>query len=670
MPGLPSGTVTFLFTDVEGSTRLWSADSDAMSASLRVHDEILRRGIEGRGGYVFTTAGDAFCAAFSRASDATECAVAVQNELAGTSWPGPELRVRMGLHLGEAEERGGDYFGPVVNTAARVESAASGGQVLITRTVRDSASVDVADLGEHRLRDVDGPLRLFQLGEGDFGSMRGVDIGRDSLPRRRTRLIGREREARTVTETVTNNWLVTIVGPGGMGKTSLAVEVAGELEVPGGAHFVDLATVSDGSDVIAAVCSALRLQAGAVPIDDVVRFLGHGDHLLVVDNCEHVIDDAAAVIDELLGRTPGLRVLATSREALELDGERVIQLGPLEGDGNAPSRLFVERCVAANPAFNPTAEDFELIERICDRLDAMPLAIELAAASGGSMSMRELHDALDQRFEVLTGRGRGRQSRHQTLRAAIEWSVELCDTREVDALARLSVFVAGFDLEDAAHMVGASRVSAMDIVSSLAAKSLVQRVEDHRDRSRYRLLESVRQWGRGWLEGEGLMEVAVDRHAERFAELASRSDPIGTTSIDHLRRGEVALPDIIAAARHLATTDPVAAGYIVGPFAAAMSTAGLAGEGLDLIERARIASDASRGSPSSLGRTRMRPAHSCSTEPTTTPHPMTVRRSGDSSLGRPTDQRRGSWAGDECGIRRRPPSPQRNNVDGPRLTIR
>ena len=260
---LPSGTVTFLFTDVEGSTRLWAADKDAMSASLLVHDAILRAAIEGNGGYVFTTTGDSFAAAFGRASDAVRAATESQRALTDAAWPGPILSVRMGLHLGEAEERGGDYFGPVVNSAARVEAAAHGGQVLLTEPVRIAASAtDVTDLGIRSLRDVPEPLRLFQLGTGTFAALRVIDPSMSNLPVRPTRLIGRDAELGRIRGLLAESRLVTVTAVGGSGKTRLAIAV-GEAELAhhrSGVRFVDLSAVSNGAEVPGAIANGLGLN--------------------------------------------------------------------------------------------------------------------------------------------------------------------------------------------------------------------------------------------------------------------------------------------------------------------------------------------------------------------------------------------------------------------------
>ena len=345
MVGRPSGTVTFLFTDVEGSTRLWAADAAAMSSSLLVHDSILREAIEAEGGYVFTTAGDSFAAAFSKASDAVNAAERIQACLADAAWPGPALRVRIGVHLGEAEERGGDYFGPVVNTTARVEAAGHGGQTLITDTVRVAARVEATDLGVHRLRDVDEPVRLFQLGDGVFPSLRALDNAPETnLPARPNRLIGRAAEVAEARRLLTSHRLVTLSAVGGSGKTRLAIAV-GEEELhhrSAGVWFVDLTSVMNPDEVAAAVAGAtgLRLTSGDATAQ-VVAFFADKAALVILDNCEHVIDGCAEFVEAMLASPGTTAMLATSREALDVDGERVIGLGSLvtlDDDGTSRRR--------------------------------------------------------------------------------------------------------------------------------------------------------------------------------------------------------------------------------------------------------------------------------------------------------------------------------------------
>jgi len=349
--------VTFLFTDVQGSTRLRAADKEAMSASLLVHDSILRGAIEGNGGHVFTTAGDSFAAAFGRASDAA--ATESQRALTDADWPGPALRVRMGLHLGEAEERGGDYFGPVVNTAARIEAAGHGGQVLVTDAVRTAAgTADMTDLGVRTLRDVAEPLRLFQLGTETFAALRVVDPSMSNLPVRPTQSIGRDIELGRVRGLLAESRSVTLTAVGGSGKTRLAVAV-GEAELPhhrSGVWFVDLTAASSGAEVPSAIANGLGLNLSAGDqTKQILTFLADKQALLILDNCEHVIEESAPFVDAFLATNNPATILATSREAFDIDGERVVVLGSLASDtADSPGvRLFVDpvqrQCTADGP---------------------------------------------------------------------------------------------------------------------------------------------------------------------------------------------------------------------------------------------------------------------------------------------------------------------------------
>ena len=488
-PVAPSGVVTLLFTDVEGSTRLWAADIKAMSASLQVHDEIIRQAVDAQGGYVFATAGDSFAVAFSKASEAFAAAVEMQRALAAATWPGPELRVRIGLHLGEAEERGGDYFGPVVNAAARVEAAGHGGQILLTDAV--ASVVDQAglvDLGEHQLRDLPSPLRLWQAGAAVFPALRGVVRSLDTLPVRRTRLIGREREVSEVRARVGESRLVSLVGPGGIGKTSLAVEVAGRLgaEFDGGVHFADLASVNDPDGIVAALCRGVQLVVSSAPYEQLCQHLSAKRMLIVVDNCEHLIDDVAELVDRLLDDVPQLRLIVTSREHLDLDGETLVPVGPLESSVDSPAvRLFVERAIALSPAFTPNDRDLETISSICTRLDGLPLAIELAAGRVMTMGLADIERGLSDRFTLLAGSRRGKLRRQQSLRATIDWSIELLHDDERLLLARLAVIAGPFALDVAAAVGEMPASGAATLMSSLLAKSLVTRADDIAGEARF-----------------------------------------------------------------------------------------------------------------------------------------------------------------------------------------
>ena len=520
----PSGTVTFLFTDVEGSTRLWAADSDAMSASLQVHDRILRWAIESFGGYVFTTAGDSFAAAFARASDAVAAAAQAQRELAGAAWgSGPALRVRMGMHLGEAEERGGDYFGPVVNTAARVEAAGHGGQVLMTAAVRSTARAEATDLGVHQLRDVDEPMHLFQFGEGEFPRLRVVDAALTNLPARPTRMIGRDDEVSRVRQLLAANRLVTITAVGGSGKTRLAIAV-GEAELPhrqGGVWFVDLTAVMSGADVPAAIASAVGLVlTNAMATEQLIDFLSGMSALVILDNCEHLIDECAQIVESALAVRGEVAFLATSRELLDVEGERTVVLGTLPCDSadSAGVRLFLDRATALDPDFELTEENADTVSTLCARLDGMPLAIELAAARITVLTPSELLSGLDDRFQLLAG-GRRRQ-RQRTLEATLDWSYDLLDLDEQQVFRTLGVFVDGFDLDAVAAVAGVSRQTATSLVEALIAKSLVTRTE-HRQAARFRLLETVKAYAEDRLVDAGEAAGMRTAHLAHFHRIAT-----------------------------------------------------------------------------------------------------------------------------------------------------
>ena len=515
---IPSGIVTFLFTDVEGSTKLWAEDRDAMSASLALHDRILRGAFEARSGYVFTTAGDSFAVAFSRASDAVYATSEAQGVLGAAVWPGPALRVRMGLHLGETEERGGDYFGPVVNLTARLEAAGHGGQVLLTDQVRLAALVDVVDLGIHQLRDVPDPVQIFQLGDQEFPPLRIVAPGRTNLPTAASRLIGRDEALAAVREALTEHRLVSLTAAGGTGKTRLALAV-GEAELAsrrGGVWFVDLTPVTDGSLVPATIAAAVGLViTSGDPTTAVVDYLSDLDALVVLDNCEHLVDECAEFLEIFISRPSSSRVLATTREFFDVDGERPIRLSPLavEGGSSAAVRLFVERALAVDPAFRLEADDRSAVADLCRHLDGSPLAIELAAARANVMSPTELLAGIGERFELLRG-GRRRRSR-RTLEDTLDWSYDLLDNDERTLFRTLGAFAGSFDLDAVEAVAVLVRGLALDLMDSLIAKSLVvsERVSDT---VRFRLLETTAAYAEQALEQAGEAEQVRDRHLAHY----------------------------------------------------------------------------------------------------------------------------------------------------------
>lgn len=531
----PSGTVTLMFTDVEGSTRLWEQVPDAMAEALRKHDDLLRSTIERFGGYVFKTVGDAFCAAFSRAKDAVSAAGETQRALFAQQWPqDAELRVRMALHTGECEERDGDYFGPTVNRVARLESVAYGGQVVLTRAtadiVGDSLSGDfgLRNLGTHRLKDLSRPEEIFELLvqglESDFPPLRSLDNPnmQNNLPELVSSFVGRASELEDVRAMIDQTRLVTLVGPGGVGKTRLALQVAAELlDGSGdGVWLVELAGLTEPDAVPVEVARVLGIkeQSGSRLYESLVDALADHFVLILLDNCEHLIGASAKLADVLLRGCPRVYLLATSREALGIDGETVYRVLPLSlpaADQEDPSSvlgseavsLFVERARAHSPEFGLTGESAPVVAHICRRLDGMPLAIELAVARLKSLGLSDLSDRLDRRFQLLTGGSRSALPRQQTLRAVVDWSYDLLTDPERTLFRRLSVFASGFELRAVEAICGFRSLEDFDVsvlLGSLAEKSLV--VTDASGLTiRYRLLETIRQYS-----AERLAEIDRD----------------------------------------------------------------------------------------------------------------------------------------------------------------
>jgi class 3 adenylate cyclase len=462
-----TGTVTFLFTDIEGSTRLWEHNALAMQSALARHDELLRSVVEGCGGYVFKTVGDAICAVFPTAPDALQAALETQRRLLSSVWEqsGP-LFVRMALHTGAAEERDGDYFGPPVNRVARLLSAAHGGQVLLSlptqELVRDQlpAGTSLRDLGEYRLKDLFRPERVYQLlAPGlpvEFPPLRTLDAYRNNLPLQPTPLIGREKEVAEVCERLARPEvrLLTLTGAGGTGKTRLGLQAAAELteRFEDGVFFVPLAAISDPTLVLPAVAGTLGVkEAGGQPLlESLEYYLGEKRILLVTDNFEQVLE-AAPVVTGLLSAASKVKVLATSRIPLRLYGEHEYAVPPLglPDPERPPSvesltqyeavRLFVERAQAAKADFSVTNDNAPAVAEICYRLDGLPLAIELAAARIKVLSPQKMLGRLGNRLKLLTGGARDLPERQRTLRSTIEWSYGLLEEGEKVLFARLSV---------------------------------------------------------------------------------------------------------------------------------------------------------------------------------------------------------------------------------------
>jgi predicted ATPase len=513
--------VTFLFTDVEGSTRRWEADAESMRAALAAHDEVLRRAIEVHGGWLFKHTGDGVCAAFASPGSAVDAAVDAQRGL--------ELPVRMGLATGEAELRDGDYFGAVLNRAARVMAAGHGGQILLAdSTAGLLTGVDLIDLGPRRLRDLPTPVGVFQVqAEGlgtDFPPLRALDTSPGNLPRAATSFIGRESEAGEVQAAVKAHRLVTLTGVGGAGKTRLALEVAGRLvdEFPDGVWFFELAAVTDPAAVPDAVAAVLGItqQPGKTVAESVAAALEGRVRLLVIDNCEHVLDAAADLIEAILATSATTKMVATSREGLSVADEQLWPVPSLDvgaGVDSAAVALFVERAQHVSPRFT-VGDDGEAaaVVEICGRLDGIPLAIELAASRMAALTASEVRDRLDQRFRLLVGSRRGLE-RHHTLRHAVTWSYDLLDDTEKALLDRCSVFAGGFDLESACAVMGSGDdFATLDLLDALVRKSLLV-ADRSAGRTRYSMLETIRQFAEEQLVARGEASEIRAAHSRYFA---------------------------------------------------------------------------------------------------------------------------------------------------------
>jgi predicted ATPase/class 3 adenylate cyclase len=548
--GAPSGTVTFLFTDVEGSTRLWESAASAMGTAIERHDELLRSAVEGHGGYVFSTGGDGFAVAFARARDAVAAAVDAQSALAAEPWPEEAvILVRMGLHTGEVEERGGDYFGTAVNQAARLMGLAHGGQVVCSAVTAGLVSdtlppeVKLIDLGDHLLRDLSRRERVFQVeapGLGaEFPPLRSPDVLPGNLPVQPTSFVGRTDEVRDLSEALGRAHLVTVTGVGGVGKTRLAVQVAADLlpAFADGAWLCELAAAGDADTLAQVVASTLGVaqRAGRSLERSIVEFLRPSSLLLVLDNCEHLLDASGRLAAGILADCPEVRVLATSREALAVPGEQVWPLRSLDlpgpGSGleavtaSASVRLFFERAASARPGFALSETNVAAVVEICQRLDGIPLAIELAAARVAAMTPAEIAGLLGERFRLLTGGRRTVVERHQTLRAVVDWSYGLLSETERVVFDRLAVFSGGFTLTAARAVVTGNGVEAWDVVDAVAglvAKSMVVAEPRWDEHTRYQLLETLRQYGRDRLDEHGDTDRWRRRHAQYFAAFAAK----------------------------------------------------------------------------------------------------------------------------------------------------
>jgi predicted ATPase/class 3 adenylate cyclase len=549
MPDLPTGTVTFLFTDIEGSTRLWEHEPQAMAAALARHDALVREAIVRHAGHVFMTAGDAFCAAFQTAPSALAAACDAQLALANEPWTGSaRLKARMALHTGVAEIRDNGYFGQPLNRVARLLAAGHGGQILLSlsteKLVRDSlpSGMGLRDMGERRLKDLIRPERVYALTipglPADFPALKTLDARAQNLPMQLTSFVGREQEMDDVKRLLRSTRLVTLAAMGGTGKTRLSLQVGADLidEYADGVWFIELAPLSDARLVPQGLATILGIkeQPDEAIIDTVVKKIGDREMLLILDNCEHLVMACAELCEALLSSCPGVRILASSRELLRIAGETAYRVPSLQLPNPkaipraaslsrfAAVRLFVDRALAVKASFQITDANAPVVASICQRLDGIPLAIELAAARLRSMSVEELNQRLDKRFHVLTGGSRTALPRQQTLRALIDWSYDLLNANERAMFGRLAVFVGGWALQAAEQVCAGEDVredQVLDLLDSFVEKSLVI-PEERTTVTRYRMLETVREYAQERLNDARDGDAVRVRHLDFYLALA------------------------------------------------------------------------------------------------------------------------------------------------------
>ncbi len=531
----PSGKVAFLFTDIEGSTVRWDRDPQAMQQAVRRHDDLFKAAMAEHHGYIFKTLGDAFCVAFADVYDAIDASVAAQRMLGAQDFSGVDgVGVRMAIHVGESDERDGDYFGPTLNRVARLLAVAHGGQIVLSGAVagrldgRLPRDTSMRDLGEHRLKDLTASEHVFQLVapdlRADFPKLRSLNVLNTNLPSQITGFVGREQDLRDIQALLVQARLVTLCGAGGVGKTRCALQAGADAfeRYGDGVWFADLAALSDPLLVPAAVAAIFDLQEspGRPVLDSLLAHLKQKHLLLILDNCEHLVDAVSTSAAAILRACPKVTLLATSREALNLTGESVYRMPSL--DVAAAIELFRARACAVNPRFSLEGDNARIVAQVCTALDGIPLAIELAAARMRMLSPAQLAQKLGERFRILTGGDRTALPRQQTMRALIDWSYDLLVPVEQRMFRLVSIFAGGFTL-DAAIAVGAAHCvdefETLELLSSLVDKSLVLAEPVEQD-VRYRLLESTRQYAREKLiECAEQMETAA-AHAHAYTQLA------------------------------------------------------------------------------------------------------------------------------------------------------
>ena len=548
-----SSSLTFLFTDIEGSTRLWDSQPDLMRTALARHDAIMRESIELGEGHVFKTIGDAFCAAFPDACGAVKAALNAQLSLASEPWPGMDpIRVRMAIHTGEAESRDSDYFGPPLNRVARMLNLGHGGQTLLSLAAyslvqdQDLGSIAYKDLGEHRLKDLQRPEHVYQLQhpllQETFRPLRSLDTLPNNFPQQVTSFVGRDRELRSIKRLMGQSRLLTLTGAGGTGKTRLALQAAVDLLDPSGdgSWIIEFGSITDPALVPQTVATVLGVREEPTkPLSEtLLTYLKGKRMLLVIDNAEHLLNPIARLVDQIIRQCPHVQVLATSREPLTVNGEQTYRVPSLtmpdptkryklEDLSKFESvRLFLDRALLANSVFVLNDSNAEPVAQLCHRLDGIPLAIELAAARVRALPVDKIAERLDDRFRLLTGGARTALPRQQTLRAMIDWSYDLLNDQERCIFRRLSVFSGGWTLDSAEQICSDQKIERwdiLDLLQSLLDKSLA--IFDEVSQ-RYRFSETVRAYGRDALVALNESTEIRTRHLIHFGQLAQSTEDL------------------------------------------------------------------------------------------------------------------------------------------------
>ncbi|HKJ39771.1 MAG TPA: adenylate/guanylate cyclase domain-containing protein [Anaerolineales bacterium] len=606
MNSLPTGTVTFLFTDIESSTKLWEKYPEEMKSALAKHDSILKEAIESNHGHIIKTTGDGVHAVFATAIDSVNATIQAQRELHSSftihnsSLP---LKVRMGMHTGEAELRDGDYYGSTLNRAARIMSIGHGGQILLSETTLQIArehfpqETSQLDLGEHNLKGLKHAEHVYQLSVPDlkqeFPPLNSLTHATDNLPTQLTSFIGRERELAETKEKLAGARLLTLIGPGGTGKTRLSIQLGTQslATFKDGVWLVEFAPISDPSLVMQTIASALDVrETPGVPLKVLVHdYLREKHLLLILDNCEHLVEASAKIADEFLHIAPNIKIIASSREALGINGETVYRVPSLSLPNQdqatkesvlecESAQLFVERASASNPKFQLTDENASAVAQICSRLDGIPLAIELSASRITVFSPEQIAKRLDDRFKLLTGGSRTALPRQQTLRALIDWSYDLLSEDERALLRRLSVFAGGWTFEAAETIC--NNVDVFEHLPQLINKSLVT-VNDEGDESRYFLLQTIRQYARDKLLDNGEGEGTRNRHLAYFLEMVEIVQPFAALKgreTEWISRLQTEFDNIRTAVEWGLSNDPFATARIMYALTYLMVMTNYAGE--------------------------------------------------------------------------------------------